>query len=176
MFGWLKLLWHRPTTVRKDASLEDAKLSWEAERRTLQLELEEQRQRLTTLTRDLEQLRGRATSDVQGQVNSLVVQLMTEASGPIAQLLLQAHAVEKQEQPVAARDVLVIAKRLIRVFENAGLTREGNVGDEEKFDPNRHQPIGDGELQKDDPVVIRFVGLSYASQLLRRASVERKKD
>ncbi len=176
MWGWLKSLWSSPQIARQDVNLEDAKLSWDAERRTLQLELEEQQRRLIALSRDLETLRSRAASDVQERVDSFVVKLMTEAAGPISQLLMQTHAIEKQGLPVAVRDVLVIANRLIRVFEDAGLTREGSIGDEQLFDADWHQPIGDGDFQKDEPVIVRFVGLSYAGQLLRSASVERKKD
>jgi molecular chaperone GrpE (heat shock protein) len=86
----------------------------------------------------------------------------------------QAHLLEREGKPVAARDVLTVAKRLIRALEDEGLTLEGKTGETVAFDPNYHQPLEVGPgLTPGQPVVIRSPGISYAGRVLHRAGVRK---
>jgi molecular chaperone GrpE (heat shock protein) len=75
-------------------------------------------------------------------------------------------------KPVQARDVLIVARRLVRVLEDAGLTLEGQVGETIQFDPNRHEPLqSQGGIMPGQAGVVRFVGVGFHGKLLRKAGV-----
>ncbi len=71
------------------------------------------------------------------------------------------------------KDVLVVAKRLIRALEDNGLTLTGNVGESVSFDSNLHDPLSDHiSLTPGVPVVVKFVGVSYQGKVICKAGVE----
>jgi molecular chaperone GrpE (heat shock protein) len=138
----------------------------------LRLELEERDRDIVNLMDELMRTRAgtitRAAEAVQAQVEGL----LTDAATPVAQLLTQAHLLEVEGKPVQARDVLAVAKRLVRSLEDNGLVLEGSVGETVPFDPNRHEPLSaDASLTPGQPVIVRFVGAAYQGKLLRKAGV-----
>jgi molecular chaperone GrpE (heat shock protein) len=81
---------------------------------------------------------------------------------------------ETEGHPVQAKDVMVVAKRLVRVLEDNGLKLAGNVGETVRFDPNHHEPLSAGASPKQgEHVVVRFVGVAYRGKLLRKAGIEK---
>jgi molecular chaperone GrpE (heat shock protein) len=88
--------------------------------------------------------------------------------------LTQAHLVEKEGKPVAARDILVVARRLVRVLEGHGLQIEGCAGERTAFDPNRHQFLAAAAATAtpDQPVVVRFPAALFQGKVLLKAGVE----
>ena len=104
-----------------------------------------------------------------------VERLLADTATPVSQLLTQAHLLEEEGKPVQATDVLAVAKRLVRVLEDHGLTMEGKVGEIVLFNPDRHEPLGaatEVAIAVGQPVTVRFVGTAYRGKLLCRAGVE----
>jgi molecular chaperone GrpE (heat shock protein) len=120
----------------------------------------------------LERQRGGESARVAEAVQEQVERLLSDAAAPVTQLLTQAHLLEVEGKPVQAKDVLAVAKRLVRALEDNGLTLEGSVGETVPFDPNRHEPLsGDAALMPGEAVVVRFVGVSYQGRVIRKAGV-----
>lgn len=146
-------------------------LALERQVQNLRLELAERQQLADKLKQELERQRNsddRITSAVQAQVE----QLLTYAAAPVTQLLTQSYLLEAGK-PLQAKDVLALAKRLIRALEDSGLTLMGSVGETVYFDSNLHDPLSDSTpLLLGDPVVVKFVGVSYQGKVIRKAGVE----
>ena len=148
-------------------------LELEREAQNLRLELKERERVVANLKGELERQRSGASDRVAEAVQAQVEQLLADAAAPVAQLLTQTHLLEVEGKPVQAKDVLAIAKRLVRTLEDNGLTPEGSVGETVPFDPNRHEPLSaDTSLKPGQPVTLRFVGVTYQGKLLRKAGVE----
>jgi molecular chaperone GrpE (heat shock protein) len=148
-------------------------LALEREAQDLRLELEERDRLVSNLREELERQRGGTSIRVTESVQAQIEQLLSEAAAPAAQLLTQAHLLEVDGRPVQARDILTVAKRLVRTLEDHGLTPEGSVGQTVPFDPDRHEPLSaDAYPDPGQPVVVRFVGVAYRGKLLRKAGIE----
>ncbi len=150
----------------------EALLRERSEVQALRLELQERERMLATLKSDLERLRRGEQERIEEGVQAQRERFLTEAAGPVAQLLTQAHLLEVEGKPVEVRDVLAVARRLVRLLEDEGLTPEGQVGSTVPFDPDRHEPVG-GELTAGQPAVVRFVGLTCRGRRVRKAGVTR---
>lgn len=124
------------------------------------------------LKQDLERQRYSESNRLTSAIQTQVEQLLSDAAAPVTQLLTQAHLLE-QGKPVQAKDVLAVAKRLIRSLEDSGLTLTGSVGETVSFDSNLHDTLGAStSLTPGIPVVVKFVGASYQGKVIRKAGVE----
>lgn len=153
----------------------DQKLYLELKRETqaLRQNLEEQQQKLLLLRDEVERQQAKEEARVAEFIQAFLEKLMTEVAAPVAQLLTQARRVEIEGQPVATKEVLTAAKRLVRTFEQTGLTWEGTVGATVSFDPERHEPLSSATPTVGQPVVVRVVGVAYRGKLLCKAGVEK---
>lgn len=166
MLEWFAKLFGKKPTDESVAELE-------REAQSLRLELEERDRVVANLKGELERQRGSASAHVSEAVQVQVEGLLADVATPVAQLLTQAHLLEVEGQPVQARDVLAVAKRLVRTLEDNGLTLEGSVGESVPFDPDHHEPLSaDAPLNPGQTVAVRFVGVAYRGKLLRKAGVE----
>jgi molecular chaperone GrpE (heat shock protein) len=170
MRNWLiKLLGGKPAGQEKGEHGERV-AALEGEVQSLRLDLQEQTALVGRLKQELE--RERTGTKVADQVHAQVERLLADAGAPVAQLHTQAHLLE-QGRPVPARDVMAVARRLVRVLEDHGLTPESSVGARVPFDPDRHEPLSAATaIRPGRPVVVRFVGMRYQGKLLRKAGVE----
>jgi molecular chaperone GrpE (heat shock protein) len=170
VFEWLRRWFGQARPPAPGA--DDGALALRREAQTLRLELEESDRVLAALKADLERLRRGEEERVTAAVRAERERLLAEAAAPVAQLLTQAHLLEVEGKPVQARDVLTVARRLVRLLEDEGLTAEGRVGETVAFDPARHEPLGgDFAPQPGQPVVVRLVGMSWQGRVLRKAGV-----
>lgn len=152
---------------------EERSLETDRELQVLRLELDERNRLTDTLKADLERQRGGEQDRVEAVVKLRMERLLHGAAGPIVQLCTQAYLLEKAEQEIRTRDVLSVARRLIRNFEDQGLTLQGNIGESVPFDPDLHEPLTkDNAAHSGAPVVIRFVGIAYGGSIIRKAGVE----
>jgi molecular chaperone GrpE (heat shock protein) len=152
----------------------DRLLVLEREVQSLRLELAERERSVAGLKSELERQRNNQNAYIDAAVRDKIERLMIGAAAPVAQLLTQAHLLEAEGRPVQAKEVLTIAKRLVRLLEDEGLYTEGHVGESVNFDPNRHEPMGgDASIAPGQAGVIRFVGLRYRGNLVRKAGVEK---
>ena len=151
---------------------EQITLDLEREIQNLRLELTERDQSINKLKQQLEQQRTSENSNIDSAVQNQIEQLLTDTAAPVTQLLTQAHLLD-EGKPVQAKDVLLVAKRLIRTLEDNGLTIVGQVGETVSFDSNLHEPLSaHSEISSDLEVVVRFVGISYQGKVIRKAGVE----
>ncbi len=172
MFDWLKAFFKRGPETPPIPPDNEQVLALEREAQSLRLELEEQKRIVANLKGELERERRNAKALMTESVQAEMEQLLSDAAGPVSQLLTQAHLLT-EGKPVKAKNVLAVAKRLVRTLEDNGLTVEGSVGETVSFDPNRHQPLrANADLKSEQPVVVQFVGVAYRGKLLRRASVK----
>ena len=166
MRNWIKQLFQQP--LIKDEQV----LTFKREVQSLRLELAERNQLVDKLKQELERQRNSESDRLTTTVQTQVEHLLSDAAAPVTQLLTQAHLLS-QGKPVQAKDVLAIAKRLIGVLEDNGLTLTGNVGETVSFDSNLHDPLSAStSLTLENPVVVKFVGVSYQGKVIRKAGVE----
>lgn len=149
-------------------------LTLEREIQSLRLELEEGSQVTANLKRELERQRGTEGTRLTEAVRAQVERLLTDLASPVAQLLTQAHLLDVDGKPIQAKDVLTVAKRLVRTLEDSGFTVEGCMGEAIPFDPNRHEPLSANvSLVPGEKVVVKFVGASYHGKVIKKAGVAR---
>jgi len=152
-------------------------LALKREAQSLRLEMEERERLVTSLKSELERERNGASARIAEAVRWRIEKLMADVAAPVTQLFTQAHLLEVEGKQVLAKDVLAVAKRLIRALEDEGLKLESNVGETAGYDPNRHEPLGGQTAQTaltpGQPVVARFAGVSYRGRLIRKAGVEK---
>ena len=134
----------------------------------IRLELDEAEGEIARLREELARRRAQETGRVSDAVSVLRRELMAGVAAPVAQFLTQAHLLEVEGRPVAARDVLAVAKRVVRALEEAGLAIEGRTGEVVRFDPARHEPIGDFDPAPGDACALRSVGVAFDGERLRR--------
>jgi molecular chaperone GrpE (heat shock protein) len=154
------------------AATREEVLAAQRETQALRLELQERDRLIAALKGDLDRLRRGDSDRIATAVAAERERLLTDAAAPAAQLLTQAHLLEVEGKPVQARDVLAVARRLLRLLEDEGLTAAGRIGETVPFDPNRHEPLG-GEvsLTPGQPAIVRLVGMSLRGKILRKAGV-----
>lgn len=170
MLSVLKQWFGRSPTTQP---LEDERLlGLERQIQNLRLELAERNQLIDKLKQKLERQRHSESDRLTSAIQTQVEQLLSDAAAPVTQLLTQAHLLE-QGKPVQAKDVLAVAKRMIRTLEDSGLTITGSVGETVSFDSNLHDPLSAStSLSPRVPVVVKFARVSYQGKILRKAGVE----
>jgi len=166
MLNWFKQL-------LKNLSPDSEKLlTLERERQNLHLELRERNQLIAQLKQQLEHQRHSENDNISSAIHHQIEQLLTDTAAPVTQLLTQAHLLE-EGKPVQAKDVLLVAKRLIRALEDNGLTIFNQVGETVSFDSNLHEPLSAStSIPPETEVVVKFVGISYQGKVIHKAGIE----
>ena len=173
MFSWLKQFFN--TFQNSQSQSNEKLLTLERETQNLRLELTERNQLIDKLKQQLEQQRTSENNNIDSAIQNQIEQLLTDTVAPVTQLLTQAHLLE-EGKPVQAKDVLLVAKRLIRNLEDNGLTIVSRVGKTVSFDSNLHEPLSaSNEISSGAEVVVRFAGVSYQGKVIRKAGVELSK-
>jgi predicted RNase H-like nuclease (RuvC/YqgF family) len=145
----------------------------EREIQSLRVMLEQQDKVIAKLKDDLHKQQSESEFRAKKFVQTKFEELMSETANLITQIHTQAYLVEEKNRPLNVRDVINVAKRFERIFQNRGLRLEGYVGEITSFDSDLHRtlqpdiPVAEGE-----PVVVRFVGVAYRGKLLSKAAVE----
>lgn len=163
---WLR---RSPSTQPQD---NERSLALERQIQNLRLELAERNQLVDKLKQELERQRTSENDRITAAIQTQIEQLLTDAAAPVTQLLTQSRLLEEGKS-VHAKDVLAVAKRLIRTLEDNGLTLIGNVGETAPFDSNLHDPLSTStSLTPGLPIIVKFVGVSYQGKVIRKAGVE----
>jgi hypothetical protein len=165
-------IFHFPPSHQEPQSSEDL-LAIKKQLQEARLELVAKDQAIARLTTDLNTLRARQTELLKENTQVHFESLLRDAAGPVAQLATQGYLLESAGKPVQARDILNIARRLVRALEKYGLLLEGAPGEETCFDPDRHTPLSTGQvLTAGQKVTVRIPGVVYNGKILARAGVE----
>jgi molecular chaperone GrpE (heat shock protein) len=152
---------------------EETSLAYQKEMAALRLDLQASEQKIQTLRQEVERLQSRQEQILQETVALKLETLMKDLAAPASQILTQADLLENQGKAVQARDVLTVARRMVRALERAGVTFVEPVGQQVAFDPNQHTPISASTpLQAGQPAVVRFAGVSFQGKLITKAIVE----
>lgn len=158
----------RRTKRSAPAAPTDVVLRLEREVQALRLELTERDAAIARLEADLQRERDAEGTRTHTRARAEVERLLAGSATPLVQL-----ATQTQLQGVDAASVLAVARALVRDFEDEGVEFVGRAGATEPYDPDRHEPVGDGPLpERGRPVVVRIVGLSCGGTVIRRAGVE----
>jgi molecular chaperone GrpE (heat shock protein) len=150
---------------------DDARLTAEAEAARLRLELEETRQRLAALRRDLEAEKAGRADAVQTALAARLEPVLGDAASLLGQLALQSRLLD-EGKPVGPRDVMALAQGLAQAFERLGLTPLAMMGETVAFDPAQHDPLTGPAPKPGQPVVVRIPGYRLGPQLLSKSFVE----
>ena len=138
----------------------------------LRMEIAARDEKIKHLTDEVERLRYRSEGLAAESAAARVQALLTDLSGPACQMLTQA-ALEESGRPLQARDVLTVAKRLLRAHERHGLVFEGKPGEQGAFDPDKHTPLNaEVSPQVGDVVTVRVAGAIWNGKTLYKAGVE----
>ncbi len=148
-------------------------LDLQKENQSLRMDLESSRGSIAGLKQEIERLRLRQDQVISETVEARLSGLFGDLAGPASQILTQADLLEKQGRPVQARDVLSVARRMVRALERHGIAFTGQVGEQVSYDPNLHTPINEAaQPQAGQPVTIRFAGVTYQGKTIYKAIVE----
>ncbi|HAZ45637.1 MAG TPA: nucleotide exchange factor GrpE [Cyanobacteria bacterium UBA11371] len=170
MLKRLKGLFQKPQAL--PTADEERSLTLDRDIQTLRLELSERDQQITNLKQELERQRTSENTRISAAVQTQIEQLLTDTAAPVTQLLTQTHLLEVEGKPIQAKDVLAVAKRLIRTLEDNGLTLNCSVGETVPFDPNYHDALStSASLTPGTTVAVKFAGISYQGKVIRKAGV-----
>jgi len=140
----------------------------------LRLELAETQQALaeTRLELDRQQKFNNATAKENTAIE--MENFLRSISAPITQLNTQLHISEKQNKPVAIRDIMQVIKHLLHLLQDFGLEITVDIGQNTAYNPNLHVILSSQEsIVPGEPVVIRFAGLAYQNRMICKAGVTR---
>jgi molecular chaperone GrpE (heat shock protein) len=152
---------------------EGANTSPERAIQALRLELQAREETIQHLKQEIERLRFQQETQVKETSQARFEALFTDLASAVPQILTQADLLENRGKDVQARDVLVVARRIVRALERHGLELEGQAGQQVIFDPLRHQPLdASSQPQSGQTVTIRFAGVSYQGKILKKALIE----
>lgn len=139
----------------------------------LRIELEMVQKQSDIYRQDIERLHIRQQEMVDINLESRTEALFSEVSAPASQLITQIDLFENKAKPVQVKDILLVVKRILRVFERNGMVFEGKPGEEVIFDPNRHTPISpEKSIDVGQTTTVRFSGVSYQGKIIYKAIVE----
>lgn len=139
---------------------------------SLKLELVERDRQIALLKVNAQAQQYQHQSLSQEQTSAHIEALMRDSASAVSQLLTQAYLLEQEKKPIQAKDVLQVARRLIRTLENNGLSIDGLPGLQTTYDLECHMPLSAAEsLTPGQPVVIRLAGIRYQGKILLKASV-----
>ena len=166
MTDWLKRLFKTPRPPAGSAS----QLALESQVQGLRLELSQAQETIQRLQKELERQRASGEALLSEKNQAQIAALLDELSAPVVQIVtLEALA---QEKPVQSGDVLAVTRRLVNALCQAGLVLEGQIGEQQPYDPNRHSPLSaETALNVGQHIVIRLPGASFKGKLLQKAGV-----
>ena len=151
---------------------EERLLEVERELMSVRLDLEEKERTANLLAKDLERQSTSLDESAETIVSHHLEKLFDQLSGPVSQLLTQAHLHNVEGRSVQSKDVLSVTSNLVRILTDSGLEVNGTIGEKVQFDAGLHEPLTlDAPIHEGETVTIRMVGVSYKGKLLRRASV-----
>jgi len=161
------------TDLPNAQQIESLTLTKDHEIQSLKLDLRERDETIQKLRQEIERLQARQEETIAEHLEKRMGALFSDLASPASQILTQEFLLEKEQKPIQARDVLIVARRIVRSLERHGLVFEGKAGEQTAFDPNRHTPIAAGDHpQAGQPVTVRFAGTSYAGRIITKAGVE----
>ena len=165
-------MWRRLISLLSKQPEKNRVLALERENQRLRLELAETLQKLATAQADLRRQQESGLAQVQDMDTEFKTRFFMDLGGVMGQFSTQIHLSEIEQKPLQVRDVLAVAKSLLRILQNWGVTFDGEIGQEIGYDPDQHDLIrSDFNPAPGEIVVVRLPGVRYKSSLVRKAGV-----
>ena len=148
-------------------------LAQESTLKSLEMEISDRDQTIARLTSEITRLRDGQQKTAGDLVEAKLKDLFEELSPQISQLQTQRYLVCEQEKPLPPQHIFTILDQMQRVLSKYGLEIADNVGETASFNPDHHAVLSRKyALSTGDTVIIRFPGLCYRGQRIRKAGVE----
>ena len=148
-------------------------LTQESTIKSLEMEIFDRDQTIARLTSELTRLRDSQQKTVEDLIEAKFKDLFEEIAPQISQLQTQRYLVCQQEKPLPPRHIFTILDQMHLVLSKYGLEIADNVGETVSFNPDHHAVLSRKYyLSTGDTVIIRFPGLYYRGQRIRKAGVE----
>lgn len=171
---WLSKAWQaliRPALPQEEQE-DERTVTLRRDLASTRLELQEVQEALAAARAQITALEKAQTTQIQEGIESALEKVFTPLAAPLSQLRTQAALLEAGT-PVAAADVMTLARQFVTMVERAGLEPIGVPGEMIAFDPEIAQPLGgDSRIAAGDMVRVRFIGYRYHGRVLRKALVE----
>lgn len=134
-------------------------LTLQAENQQLKLALEQAQAQTRRLQDNLARQKEAADAGQAAAVRAGTAALLAELAHPAAQFLTQIYLAE-QGKTLHPQDALAVARRMLRVLQNAGVEIREAVNTQTEYNPDCHQSLNaDASLQPGQAVVVRTPGL-----------------
>jgi molecular chaperone GrpE (heat shock protein) len=147
------------------------------ETKTLELDLVEKQKLIAQFHSVLELQHRQSDLQMDSMVQAQLERILSDIALPLSQLHTQAYILEVEGRPVKVEDVIAVSKHLIQSLEDIGLKLEPRAGETTAFDPNFHTPLSTADpIDRGQPVTIRFPGVMYRNKLIRKASIESRRE
>lgn len=167
-------MWNRIKNLFRQEREAGSAADLQHEIQTLRLDLEERERLLHELRSTLEYQRDGSVTQIADSVHAKMERIIEDMATPVSQIMTQSHLLDEGNQSLAAKDVMVLATRLIRVLEDQGMSIVGHVGEIMSFDPEMHEPLGAEEsIDIGEQVVVRFSGIAFHGKFLRKMGIEK---
>lgn len=138
----------------------------------LRMEIEARDRRIVELVQEVDRLHDRQERLAAETAAAQFEAFLTDLAGPASQIITQAYLLEDQGKPVQVRDVISVARRIIRAAERHGLSFDNQPGQVILFDPARHTQMSESKPSPGSAVKVRFAGISYQGKILYKTIVE----
>lgn len=169
MKRWLSNLFSSPQTAEPAPEL----LELQTQLRSLQMQLDASQAAARQYQQENERLRARQAQLAAETAAAHLEALLQEMAAPAAQILTQASLVETQNRPVQARDILLVARRMVGALERQGMKFDETVGQQVPFNPDRHTPINpESATHPGQMVTVRVVTVLYRGSIIHKGVVE----
>ena len=145
-------------------------LDAEAAAAGLRLEFAQAQQDAQAALRALEAEQAARSDAVTATVAARLEPALADAAATLAQLALQDRLLA-EGKPVAAKDVLALARGLGRSLERLGLVGIGQPGENATFDSTIHQMLSGSAPAPGTVVVLRMPGYRLGEKVVRKAMV-----
>jgi molecular chaperone GrpE (heat shock protein) len=141
--------------------------------KALQLDLRDRESKIELLSLELERVRLNQKDLLKENSATVLQDLFSSLAPVVIQLVTKNYLSNLQNKTIQSKDILLITERLIHTLEQNGLKLQGQPGQQVQFDPNLHIPLNAAcSIQSGQPVIVRFVGVSYQGKIIRKAGVE----
>lgn len=138
--------------------------------KNLKMDISERETEIQNLKNEIERLRSGEKSQINSMRKKDREDLLKLMAGPISQILLQEY-LKKEGKMISAENVLSIAMNFYYNFKDWGLNTTGEMGEQVKYDPRFHTPLGDESFNEGENVVVKIVGITYQNKVLQQAMV-----
>ena len=134
----------------------------------VRMDLEDRNLRIAAMKQEYAQLEEARDRAAAGTGQEQLDQLFKKLTGALSNLAAL-NDLAQAGQTVAAKDLLVLVRSVLKDLDRVGLQQVGRVGEKVAFDPAIHQRMSGGGVQAGTPVVVEVPGFRVREKVLLKA-------